>query len=341
MLVAGCSTTHILPTPLPPFPTVAPLSQRAAYWDAGLSLNYPANWLPPIYSSGEMLLAPSQAAATGKIPQEPVITVQVSTLAQLNADKNTPIDLLLRQVSGANSDSVEVSQGNTTFAKLDALFLTFQDTKQDLVEQTVLFRLPDGRVGWLIALAPTSIWADFAPSADQIRASAVLLQPSDYPLSHTAAAFHFAAGGLTFNLPATWGSQAFGNAVIYHDQADPVYQDSSGFSNGPQLVARTQNLPAGQSIAAALASTLGVSLQAIQPITVGGQKGVQAADSDPTTGQQIVFVAVPSQNPALITVFRWTTPNALSAAARPILDAALQSLSFGAIDSSATPLFGG
>src|SRR5215475_7646920 len=82
---AACSSQDVLPTPLPPVPTVAPLTARAVYWDVGLSMNYPANWTAPIYSAGEMMLVPSVSDASRVPPVNPVITVQAATPAQLNA----------------------------------------------------------------------------------------------------------------------------------------------------------------------------------------------------------------------------------------------------------------
>jgi len=344
-LLSACGGTHILPTPLPEFPTVAPLSRTAIYWDAGIQLSYPENWAAPIYFSGEMFLAPNAAdASKNSTPTDPIITMQVSTLAGLNATKDTTLLSLLLQVSGANAKTETVTQATTEFGGLDATFIILHDKSADLYAETILFRLPDGRVAWLIVLTPGTIWGDFAPIADQIRADGKLVTSAAYTFNAPNSTaqplqpFHYVPGGLTLNLPQGWIGQAVDTAgtVLYHAASDPTYGDHSGFSNGPQLVIRSEKLTAAD-VPSALIASLQITASQIRPFIVNGQSGAEYDTSDPATGQVVIFIAILGTDKTTLSTLRWTTPILLSVTMRPILSAALQTISF-TTPGSASPL---
>ncbi len=334
-LLAACNGQDVIPTPLPIIPTIAPLTASAAYWDVGLSIKYPANWIAPVYSAGEMLLVPGASDISRVPPVNPAITIQAATPARLNATKDTSLDQILTAVSGATADTVQLAHNATSIAGLDALFSIIQDKKRDVFEETVAFRLPDARIGWVIALAPGDKWGDYAPTLQSMLGSAALLTAADYHLpTSTNTPGRFAPGGLMFTLPDNWADQVVSDAVVYH--ADPTYRDESGFSNGPQLIFRAVPFPANAAAADILAQTLGVPKTAVQPVTVGkspGIKGAQYAETDPTTSQQVLFIAIPSADHATLSVLRWTTPAALIQATRPLLDAILQSLAYALTSS--------
>jgi hypothetical protein len=300
------------------------------YWDVGLSINYPANWTAPGYSAGEMMIVPSVSDTSRAPPVNPVITVQAASPGQLNATKDTSLDQILTVVSGATADTVQLAHNSTTLAGLDALFSILQDKKQDLFEETVAFRLPDARIGWIIVLIPGNLWGDWAPSIQTILGSAKLLTSADYPLPNSVSIpGRFAPGGLAFTLPDGWIGETVSDAVVYH--ADPTYRDDSGFSNGPQLVFRAVPLQANADVSGVLAQTLGVPPSTVQSITVGkmpGINGAQYTSVDPTTNQQVLFVAVPSADRTKLSILRWTTPAALVQVTRPVLNAILQSLTY-------------
>ena len=69
-------------------------------------------------------------------------------------------------------------------------------------------------------------------------------------------------------------------------------------------------------------------------ISIGGQPGVEVTTADPATGQQVIFIGVASQDKSAINIFRWTTPAALVDTTRPLLDALLKSVAFGAITAT-------
>ncbi len=332
LVLSACSGHDTIPTLLPIIPTLPALGPMATFWDAGLSIKYPTGWGGPIYTIGQMLVASSAGVAAHTPPTDLILSVRVATLAELGLTKDTPLPQVAAVASGENTSTTEITRGATILAGLDAIFLGVQDTPHNLYQQTVLARLPDGRVAWLIALAPLDLWADFAPTVDHIRLSAALLQPSTYPTPDPATLLtaHFSPAGITFNVPADWIAQPVEDAYLYHSSKDQPYQDGSGFSNGPQLVIRTQVLAAGQDMPSALADTLGVKRSALQAIVVSsGLPGALYADTDPNTRQQIVFIGLSTQDGRALVVLRWTTPAALSTQNRPLLDLIVRSIAFG------------
>jgi hypothetical protein len=330
--LSACAGHDIIPTPVQVIPTLAALGPTAMFWDAGLSIKYPADWAAPVYTTAQMLIAPSAAAASRTPPTDLILSLRVGTLADLGATKDTPLPELAAIASGENQTTAEVTRGATTLAGLDAIYLGIQDTTHALYQQTVLARLPDGRVAWLIALAPLDLWADYAPTADQVRLSAALLSANAYPSPDPAALLtaRFPPGGMTFNLPHDWIAQSVSDAYLYRAPADLPYQDASGLSNGPQLVIRAQALPAGQDMATALAATLGVKRSALQAILVSTNlPGALYAEHDPNTQQQIIFIGLGTPDGKSLIVLRWTAPAVLSTQTRPILDAIVRSIAFG------------
>ena len=334
-LLSACGGQDVIPTPLPIIPTIAPLTASAVYWDVGLSIKYPVNWIAPVYSAGEMMLVPGTADLSRVPPVNPVITIQAASPAQLNATKDTSLDQILTTVSGATADTVQLAHNATSFAGLDALFSIVQDKTRDVYEETVVFRLPDARIGWVIALAPGDLWGDYAPTLQNMLGSAALLTAADYHLpAANATPGNFLPGGLVFTLPNGWTGQVVSDAVVYH--ADPTYRDESGFSNGPQIVFRAVPFSANADAADILAQTLGVQKTAVQSVTVGKAPGIAGArytETDPTTSQQVLFIAIPSADKTKLSILRWTTPAALIEVTRPLLDGILQSLAYAPANS--------
>lgn len=337
-LIAGCGGAA--PTPLPIIPTTAPIGSSAIYWDIGVSVKYPANWAAPLYGTGQMLLAPSVEATTHNPPTDPLVALQVATLEQIGATKDTTLEDITGIVSGKNRnhDATQRFQGKAQFAGLDAFFIDLEDPNAKIYEQTIAFRMPDGRIGWLIGLAPRDIWANFAPSFDQVRASGALLKPADYTVPKLGMVELYPQGGLSFNLPEGWINKDLGNGIkLYHHKDDLTYQDGSGYSNGPQLVLRVRPLESGKNAADALLQVVSGVDSKPKEVSVGGQSGAQIGFTDPNSNQQVTFVSVPSQDKSVINILRWTVPTALSEVTQPLWNNLLSSVSFGAISVTLVP----
>ncbi len=337
-LIAGCGGTA--PTPIPAIPTTAPVSTTALYWDMGVSVKYPSNWAAPLYGAGQVLLAPSVEATTRNPPTEPLVALQFATLEQLRVTKDTTLEAITAVVSGqqANSDVKQRMQGKAQFAGLDAFFVELEDAKNKLYEQTIAFRMPDGRIGWIIGLTPRDIWANFAPSFDQIRASGTLIKPTSYVVPKPGAMELYPQGGLSFALPEGWISKDLGGGIkLYHHKDDTPYQDGSGLSNGPQLVLRVRPLEKDKTAADALLQMVSGADGKPIDVTVGGQAGAQLGFTDPNTRQQVSFIGVPSQDKSVITILRWTTPTTLTEVTQPLWDALLKSITLSTISATLVP----
>ncbi len=273
------------------------------------------------------MIVPSAADAQRQPPINPLIEVQISTLAQLNLRKEATLSEIASLVS--HQSAAYIQQGSsteTTFAGLDAVGLTLIDTPDNLLQQTVTFRLPDGRIGWMLGLGPLGNWADFAPSFDAMRASAVLISPTQYPvITLSPDAIHFAPGKLQFRLPASWiGATGKSGTALYHGAQDTLYQDGSGFANGAQLVIQAQPMIKGQDAARNLIAVIGSGPTKPETITVGTASNPRPAArvivNDPATQQQVIFIAVPSADQSTVSILRWTSPAGLTGVTQPLLE---------------------
>ncbi len=328
ILLAGCNTTSYLPTPFPAIPTTPPLEPTASYWDVGMSVQYPRGW-QPFYGAGQLLLAPSAQATRQNPPTQPLVSLQFATLAQLGLDKTATLQQIALTISRATADSKLVSQDKTTVAALDAYYVLIQEPKADLFQQAIAFRLPDGRVGWMIALTPGLIWANFAPTFEAVRASAKLLRPAQYAIPAVAQPHEYAPGGLTLMLPSGWVEQNVqADARLYHAPADTSYQDNSGAANGPQLVANVFTVAANLSAADALKQTLGLTAPNFTEFSAGGKTGARYDTTDGSTGQVVSFAALPLATPGKVVILRWTVPLALSEVAAPLWESILRQIAF-------------
>jgi hypothetical protein len=247
-------------------------------------------------------------------------------------DKTATLQQIAARVSNGSPNSKLVSGGKTQIAGLDAYFAVIEEQPLDLIQQAIAFRMPDGRIGWLIGLAPGKVWANFLLRLDDIRGSAQLLRSSEYPLPTFGEKHYFIQGDLTLTIPKGWLDQAVPNspARLYHASTDAPYQDGSGFVNGGQLVVSAFPRITANTLAEALGKTINAPATAkIEALTVGGQTAAQYTTTDPTSGQVIIFTAVERPTRNALIIFRWTTPAALSQVTRPTLDALLKQVEFG------------
>jgi len=330
LLLAGCNTTSYLPTPYPAQPTTPPLEPTASYWDIGMSVQYPRGW-QAFYGAGQLLLAPSAQATRQNPPTQPLVSLQFASLSQLGLDKTATLQQIALTVSRATADSKLVSQDKTSVAALDAYYVLVQEPKADLFQQAIAFRLPDGRVGWIIALTPGLIWANFAPTFETIRTSAKLLRPAQYAVPAVTQQREYTPGGLTLMLPSGWVEQTVqADARLYHAPADIVYQDNSGAANGPQLVANVFTVTANLSAADALKQTLALSVAAptFTEFSAGGRTGARYDTTDGSTGQVVSFAALPLATPGKVAILRWSVPLALSEVTAPLWESILRQIAF-------------
>lgn len=331
ILSSGCGTSYI-PTPIPALPTYPALGMAYnPYWDMGVTIQYPLSW-QIFYGTAQLLIAPDAEATRDNPPKEPLVSLQYATLEQLGMDKTATLEQIAGKISRASKDSQTISGGKTTFAGLDAFFMVIEEKTSNLLQQAIAFRMPDGRIGWLIGLAPRDSWANFLITLDQIRASGKLLRSSEYPVPAFGEKHYFIAGDLTLTIPKGWSDQAVPNSAarVYHAPVDLPYQDGTGFVNGAQLVLSAFPRIEAKTLAEALQKSVSAPPNAnIQIITVGGQPAAQYITADPASGQQIVFTAVERAPVNALIIFRWTTPATLSQVARPTLDDILKQVEFG------------
>src|SRR5205085_387663 len=124
LLVVACAPVRPEnPTGIPNLPTPGALNKTALYWDLGLSVKYPQNWIDPQFIDGQMILAPSLEAAQGQTPTQPVVAVRiVDPVRDLRLSK----DATLTQIASAVSAGQNVrtsSSGTTRVAGLDAAYI--------------------------------------------------------------------------------------------------------------------------------------------------------------------------------------------------------------------------
>jgi hypothetical protein len=307
----------------------------------GMRLKYPTDWAEPQFTSGQMMLTKS-LDSVGKQPlTQPVVSLNLVNTRALKIAKDATLQDIVLRVSSGPDVTVRDAQ-DVKIAGLDAAYLALTDTHLDVNGYALAFRLPDGRVGSFIAIAPTSLWAYVVPAFEQMRITAALIKPADYLASQggtsgasTSAlttSASFPPGGVTFSLPAGWTGINQAPARLYFEGAHPPYVDQSGFSNGPHLTIIAQRINAGTKIRDAIPSIVqGLPGDTIADVNIGGQTGVEIDSFDPVTSQAIVFVAFPSQDGSVMIIFRWTVPGMLTDTLRPTLDAIVQSIRLGPI----------
>ncbi|MEP7287022.1 MAG: hypothetical protein ABI947_14800 [Chloroflexota bacterium] len=333
LLLAGCgSIPGQVPATLIPAETPGPLQKVAYYWDMGISVKYPNDWVDPQFDSGQMILARSVEAASDATVTKPLVSFGLVDVQKLGLPNTAKLQDILSAL--AVGPDVQVREANAVYvAGLDAAYMALTDTKTLVNGFALTFRLPDGRVGSMIAIAPTTIWAYDFPTFEAIRQSTRLIKPTEFvaPVPGTETAV-YPTGGITFTQPKGWTARDFMGARLYHEANLPEYVDNSGFANGPHLTIAAKSLPQNLSVRDAMTQTISMlPSDKVSDITVGSQPAVQIASSDAATGQAITFVGFTSTDRTVLMIFRWTTPGILAEVARPAFDALLNSVRFGPI----------
>jgi hypothetical protein len=345
LLLTGCTSTRPVQGPVdaPTIPTPGQLNRIGRYWDLGLSVKYPDNWVVPQFIVGQIILAPTLEAARGQTPTQPVVAIRiVDPVKDLRLSKSATLDQIAAAISAGQNVRIG-SSGATTIAGLDAAYLDLTDDNAKLNGQAIAFQMPDGRVGVMIGVAPIGVWADFAPTFDQMRGATALLKPADFgaPDSNGPTAI-FPPGGISFTYPKGWIDHDLGgNTRLYRDSAAVEYLDDSGYVNGPQLVVISQALPRDMPLQTALARVVRIAPEdKVTQVMVGGQAGIQFSYTDRVSGQVLTYVSFASQDRTVMIVLRWTTPGILKDALRPTLDTILQSVRYGAVAATLVPMSG-
>jgi hypothetical protein len=334
ILISGCAPAAS-PTANPAqISTPGPLTKTADYWDLGLRIPYPDNWVTPQFLNGQMTLGGSVNAMRGSAA-EPVIAIRiVDPVKDFRLSKNATLQQIAAAMSAGQGVTISKT-GPTSVAGLDAAFIDLTENRASMYGQAIAFRMPDGRVGSIIGVAPFEMWADFAPTFDKMRQTATLIKPTDFSVPQSGSTqANFPTGGLSFTLPQGWISKNLGgNAYLYRQNGMDEYLDDSGFVNGPQLVLLARRLASGVNLRTAMTSLVNVG-DKVSDTTVGGQPALLVTSADQTSGQVILFIGVPSQDKTVLNVFRWTAPSLVAQAVRPTLDAILQSVKFGAVTTT-------
>lgn len=343
LIITGVALTITLTTfvaAVAQTPTPA-LTKTAYYWDLGLSIKYPENWLPPRYIAGQMFLYAAPPSTDGKITQPTCVMEIYNSAHALNLPKDAPFDVIAAQASTGKNVTIEPG-GPTTIAGLDAAFVSVShevvpnsDTDKTL-GQTAAFRVPDGRIGVLICISGRDAWPDFFPTLGQMYGQISLLKPADYTLPTFGSLIGiYGPGGVRFAIPDHWADKSQGTNQIahtYYDSDTIIYRDGSGYANGLLLAIDVQPLTQGMSLHDMLVKIVEPEPQdVITNITVGGQPGIQITYTEPQTGQAITivgFLAQNAQDKTVIDIFRWTVPGMLVDISRPTFDTILNSVKF-------------
>lgn len=300
------------------------------YWDLGIQINVPSSWDKPVFSAGQVVIAPAGVVGESAVTGALVAIGIVDPLRDLGLSREATLEDIAAKVSMVpNSDATITDSGTTTIAGLAASYISLNDPTNKVRGLSIAFMMPDGRIGTLIGLVPVDQWGEKGPLFEEIRASAVLIKPSAFIVpSLRSRIVGFAAGKITFALPEGWGDYALApNASIYHDLNFATYQDDSGFNNGAQLVLIAETLDKTLTLRDAVAKVIGADAEVTtEDALVGGRTGVKFTETHRATGQVIMFIGVP--NGETLNIFRWTTPGILVEVTRPILDSILTSVRF-------------
>jgi hypothetical protein len=328
--LSACNSTNILPTPRPPLPTYAPLRPTLRYWEMGVTLTYPLGW-ETFLGVGQLMIVPDALTTRQNPPTEPILSFQVATLDALRLDKTATLEQIARRVSNFTPDTKVSSSQLTKFAGLDSLQLVVSEEKIGLVQQVIAFRLPDGRIGWMVALAPADQWANFRATVEQIQDSAALIRPTDYKIGTGQNSVRFANDEVIFTFPNDWTASSLTEDLQswrYQPRTDQAYHDQSGFANGVQLVASVFPRPKDQSLLDALSKTIAATIPAnLTAITMGTTSFPAARYTrfDSIANQQTIFIAfaLPSKPDSMV-ILRWTVVGSLTEVTKPLLDDILQ-----------------
>jgi hypothetical protein len=312
--------------------TPAALGKTLNFWDMGLSLNYAESWAAPQFSAAQVVIGTARPLFDSqKRLLHPSIALTIIDPARqfgLTADTALPQIAL-----AALQQKVDVAaQGQSKVAALDAGFVQATETSTNTFVSSIAFRLPDGRVGLLTGLAPVDQWADFAPTFEQVRASAQLLKAANYPVpTLTTVLTRYDPGGLLFNAPDGWTSHTTASGLVLADPAVDQYIDGTGFANGPQLSLLTQAVPTTSGdLHVQFASLIGATgSDPLQDVNIGGNPGVMTTSQAPLINQTVTLVGVWSTDRKVITIFRWTAPLILSDSLRPVFLKILGTVRYG------------
>lgn len=335
LLIGFCMAFGLL-SPMGAIAQTPPLEKNAAYWETLIQISYPAAWPPPVYTVGQMLLAPDTAAALRGEITGPVIVIRlVDPVNELFLQKDATFEeiaLSLILTPGRNFQIPDRQE--TTFAGLPGAFVRFEaragdDESKTLFGIATVAMLPDGRYVAMIVTVPADQWGNFLTTSEAISASVKLLTPGGFPAPTLEGATPrtFTAGGLRFALPTHWTESAVGeSAALYADPALPAYADQSGYSGGPLIVLQALPIAPTQTVTAAL-----TELAALTPeeaakmgtVEIDGARGVQVQFSDAGAGQTVTLTAIPSRDGRVLNVFRFTAPEVLSDVLKPFFEGVL------------------
>src|SRR5439155_24491399 len=102
--------------------------KTAYFWDLGVSITYPGNWVDPLYIAGQMTLGPTTEAVQGQSSRQPVIAFRIlDATRELNMPKSATLPQIDAALSGDNGVNLSKPQG-TYIAGLDAASLDLDDT---------------------------------------------------------------------------------------------------------------------------------------------------------------------------------------------------------------------
>ncbi len=316
-----------------------PLEKTAAYWEALIQISYPAAWPPPVYTVGQMLLAPDTAAALQGQITGPVIVIRlIDPIHELLLPKDATFEeiaISLILTPGRNFQLPDRQE--TTFAGLSGAFVRFEartgnDESKTLFGIATVAMLPDGRYVAMVFTVPADQWSGFLTTWEAISASVKLLTPSSFPAPKLdqATPHTFRVGGLRFALPATWTESAVGEqAMIYTDPTFPAYADQSGYNSGPLIVLQALPVAPAQTVATALTELAALTPEEsakIATLEIDGVRGAQVSFADAGAGQTVTLTAIPSRDGRVLNVFRFTAPEVLSDVLKPFFERVLASV---------------
>ncbi|MBX3062382.1 MAG: thioredoxin domain-containing protein [Anaerolineae bacterium] len=338
-----CSFAAVGVPALAQTPTPAP-TQVFNYWDAGIRLEYPADWAAPQIVVGQAFLAPVLAAGESPV-NKPFFAVRlVDPQREFNLAKDAPLEALAQTVAlSSGFSSVEITESATAsvatveawVVRLAAKVPTSETdaTPVEIIGQSVATLLPDGRYITYIATSPRDDWSSYVNVAAAIMRSISFLRSTGTPAPIVGPALmSFAPGAVTFNTPEGWVENAESgiNARTFYEQNALRYTDTSGYVNGPELVTLAVPMQANDTPTSALLRFLGLdSGTKLRTLTVGGSQALPAAELTTVkdiSAHALTFVAFASQDGKTLNVFRWSSPGMLIEVLRPTLEGILESI---------------
>src|SRR5688572_26186601 len=82
-----------------PAETLEPLEKTVYFWDMGLALNYPRNWIDSRFASGQVMLTKSIKDANTQSLVQPVVTLNLVDPVTLNLPADASLQDILNRVS--------------------------------------------------------------------------------------------------------------------------------------------------------------------------------------------------------------------------------------------------